>query len=221
MLLNPAASLLAVLDVQKFRVCRIENFYMFLGIIKKSCAKTHPVVVAFQDAVIPASLAAFPEFRIVSQGGECHGTESKLVIHFHHCSTGSDAEDLCFWEKCPRVFEDLSLYPHGESYASEGVGYDETGIGDIFLASPGLNVGETGKPSVLVYGNYGFSRKYLFRDIFRSSSCYTCAPFSGRYQDFFADLICVYNVACISHHNINVHGCLIQKNINIYADCPL
>ena len=76
MLLNQAASLLAVLDVQKFRVCRIENFYMFLGIIKKSCAKTHPVVVAFQDAVIPASLAAFPEFRVVSKCCKCHRPES-------------------------------------------------------------------------------------------------------------------------------------------------
>ena len=48
-------------------MCRIQDFYVLSRVIKKAGTQAHPVFVGFQNAIVPAALAAFPEFRVVSK----------------------------------------------------------------------------------------------------------------------------------------------------------
>ena len=68
--------------------------YMLLGVVQEPGAQAHAVAVLLEDLEIPASLASFPEFRVVRKFGERYRPESKLVVHLHDSRSCGDAEYL-------------------------------------------------------------------------------------------------------------------------------
>ena len=55
-----------------------------LGVEEHTCAEAAGAVVALQDVVVLASLAAFPELVILCELGERHGHVSHGGVEFHH-----------------------------------------------------------------------------------------------------------------------------------------
>ena len=98
------------------------------------------MLIGFKYFIVPAALAAFPEFRVVSKRCKCHRTEAQLIVHLHNRRSGGYAEYLCIREHFARVLEYPSLYPHRESDASEAMCHYKSGIGYILLSSPGLYI---------------------------------------------------------------------------------
>ena len=96
---------------------------MLSGVVQQAGADAPLVVVLLQNVKILASLAALPEFGVVSQVLESYGTEAQFVVHFEHCWTGGDAEYLGAWEKLARETEDALLDALGKADAPEFVGH--------------------------------------------------------------------------------------------------
>ena len=75
---------------------------MLLRVVEQPRAEAHPVIVVLQYLEIPASLASFPEFRVVSQFRKGHRPEPEFIVHLHHGSPCGYAEYLCIGEQFAR-----------------------------------------------------------------------------------------------------------------------
>ena len=88
---------------------------MLSGVVQQAGADAPLVVILLQNVKILASLAALPEFGVVSQVLESYGTEAQFVVHFENCRTGGDAEYLGSGKKLSGETEDALLDALGKA----------------------------------------------------------------------------------------------------------
>lgn len=112
------------------------------GVVQHSCAKAHAPVVALEYVKVHTSLAALPEFFVVGEFGECHGSVAHAAVQLHDGQRCGDAENFgkrksetCEF-KC--LFLDASRQPE---MAVVGVDY-ESGCGNKITVSPAFYVAE-------------------------------------------------------------------------------
>ncbi len=182
---------------------------VFERVVEQAGAQAHTETVLFQDRVVSAAPAAFPELRIAGEFGEGYGSESHLVVDLHHSGSCGDAEYPGEGEQLAGEQEDLLLNPFGQSDSPELVGDNEAGIGYVPLAFPRLNVGESGEPSVFGDGYYGFPGLHFSEDIFGSSLCDASTSLLCGDVHLIADLLRETVVAAVSHHDVNSHFSII------------
>ena len=174
-------------------------------VVEQAGAQAHAETVLFQDRVVPAAPAAFPELRVTGEFGEGYGTESHLVVDLHHSGSCGDAEYPGEGEQFAGEHENFLFDSFGYPHSPEFMGDNQAGIGYVPLAFPGLYVGETGESSVFSDGYYGFPGLHFSEDIFGSSLCDASTSLLCGDVHLIADLLRETVVAAVSHHNVNSH----------------
>ena len=163
-------------------------FELGFGVIEHACAETHAAVVALEYVKVHTSLAALPEFLVVGEFGECHGSVAHAAVQLHDGQRCGDAENFgkrksetCEF-KC--LFLDASRQPE---MAVVGVDY-ESGCGNKITVSPAFYVAEAYE-LVAVKGYYCLASGYFCRNIIGRTACYTCAALKSRLINQLANLL--------------------------------
>ncbi len=181
------------------------NLQVLLGVVEQARADAHFIIMAFQNLEMAASLAAFPEFRVVGQFAERNGPEAEFVIHFHHGRTGRNGEYLRVGEEFAGENEGLLLDAPGDAHSPEPVGDDEARIGHETLSAPGFDIGKSGEFFFVREGDDGFSGKHLLGNIIGAALCNSCPAFLRRNINLVDNLLSVLCVSLIGNHYVEIH----------------
>ena len=178
---------------------------VLLRVVEQAGADAHLVVMAAEYVEVAAALAALPEFGVVGEFGERDGPEPELVVHLHHGGTGRYREYLGIGKELSREYEGLLLDSLCHAHAPEVVGHYKSRVRHETLASPGLDVRESGEASVVADGYHGLSGPYLVADVLRRPLGDSGLALQRRNEYFLADLFCVYGVAFLCHGDCYFH----------------
>ena len=152
-----------------------------------------------------ATLAAFPELRVVRKLDIRHRAEAEFVVHLHYGRAGGNGEDLGIGEELSGKDKRLFLNAFGQAHTPEFVRYYKAGIGHELLSAPGFNLGESGKTAILRKSDDGLSVLHFIHDIFRRTLGDTGLALQGGKIDFLADFLGKHSVAFVGHFNCKFH----------------
>lgn len=155
-------------------------------VVEHAVAETHAAVVAGEDIVVLATLAALPEFLVGGEFGERDGFVAQTGVEFHHRQRCGDGEDFGVGESSSGQFECLVLDTRRKTHLAELGVYDKTRGRDIVAMAPALDVAETYE-TVAVHRHDSFPPLNLVDDVLGGTAGNARAALKGRLVDELAD----------------------------------
>ena len=178
-----------------------------LGIEQHGRTEAVLTLLALQDRVVDAALAADPKLVVVGQLRIGDGPVAQLGVDLHHRQTGRQAEQFRARELLQRQEERLGLDRFRKPQLAELRIDDQTRVGHIPAVSPRLDVAEPGPGLVLVESDYGLPLAHLARHVIGRALGNTRTARLSRLGHFVADSLSEAGVLLRGYQNIKIIDC--------------